>query len=181
MFFTVLKLTWRECPHPENVGLLSMPLNLAQVCIGTLNMRNGCRGQLKKRIKCLCPGGALRQSDLRKHFRTRHPRCTLAFKGESDRVLCPDCGRSIAQAQLTQLTRHRASSECQQHQTRTRRLRGIEHTQAALTIRFHIGEQQLEEAHVFKYLGKPSTPPYCTENTAVQYNIKKARRKWTML
>lgn len=124
-----------------------------------------------------CPGGSRSRSDLRKHFRTRHPLSTVDFAHQLPRVPCPNCGKSVAQ---TQLNRHTQSSECQAHQRRTTRLQGIQRSLTAANTRFHIGDTQLEEAKVFKYLGKP-TPPYCTDITAMYYNIAKARRKWTML
>jgi len=124
-----------------------------------------------------CPGGSYRRADLRKHFRTRHPHCTLAFFNELTTIACPDCDRRTAVAQLT---RHRNSEACRAQSRRTRRLVAVNTSITAADVRFHIANTQLEEARVFKYLGKP-TPSYCTDITAVLYNITKARRKWTML
>ena len=124
-----------------------------------------------------CPFGCERRTDMRKHFRHRHPNCMVHFADEMPRVICPDCGRSIAQAQIN---RHRGTSACLQHQRRHQRLVGIQRSLAARETRFSYGNHQLEEAQVFRYLGKP-TPPYCTDITAVHYNVRKARKKWAML
>lgn len=124
-----------------------------------------------------CPGTAATRAGLRKHFKHRHPQSVLEFAGEQERGICPDCGLSIATAQMN---RHRDSASCKNHQKRTRRLEGIRQTLEATERRFTVGGTTLKVAEVFKYLGKP-TPPYCTDITAVQYNIKRARSKWAML
>merc|ERR1712086_95888 len=126
-----------------------------------------------------CPGGGRDPYDLRRHFRSRHPRDLVSVRGETF-PRCEACGMQVS-AEVLGSKQHEATRTCQ-----TFSAMRVQHGHAlagakAMRRRFMAyGTEELRQVEGFKYLGR-IVSHVDNDVPAMRRNLKRARGIWRRL
>jgi hypothetical protein len=116
------------------------------------------------------------RTEMRRHFRARHPDDTIVIAEEGKLPQCENCG--LFQKIVDQ--KHKMSEDCKKA-TRSRQARLDEkRQQAAREFTFTVAGTPIERVKEFKYLGRVLDESD-DDWPALQSNLKKAREKWSRI
>jgi hypothetical protein len=131
---------------------------------------------LKQEVSCPVPEclySTNTRTEMRRHFRARHPDDSIIITEEGKLPQCENCG--LFQKIVDQ--KHKMSGECKRAtKARKARLDGKRH-QSEREITFTVLGTPIERVKEFKYLGR-ILDESDDDWPALQSNLKKARAKW---
>ena len=135
--------------------------------------------------ECLCPhpnclGRSRTWKAMREHFKARHPGHIVHIVEESPAPF-PKCYRCDLQSPPTNLNeRHYRSAACQLGRQRKQQRAAMVSAKRAAAVSFTVGQQDLDQADDFCYLGRILLSNNSDWATLYK-NIKKARQQWGKL
>ena len=134
------------------------------------------RGGEQKRM-CPIPGceyGTKSPAQMRRHFRQRHLEDTIVIEEEGQLAQCQLCGFFGA---TVMTAKHQQTAVCKQFALRRQRYFRAQGQAKARTVVFTIGEQEIKQVKMFKYLGRMMEEED-DDNHAAFRQLKRAREKW---
>ena len=125
----------------------------------------------------MCPYSGNNGYSLRHHIRSCHPRDTVESP-DMKLVQCPSCHIYLIGSVLPKS--HPNSKDCKNYTSRLNKLEKKEENKAAQDVGFKVGDIEMNNVSIFKYLGSPINKDN-DDWMAVCYNLATARKKWGRL